>query len=278
MKQYIIRDAAGTHVATHCREDGPDGKRMWWERPDGTLGLGDLKLSELPCYMTELVALGDVDDWVWVVEGERSADALVWVGELALATVTGAASSPKASALAVAAGRKFICWPDNDKAGYTHMTKTGHALLEAGARAVRFIDYQPATVDGTWGKGTDAADVIAPFALNTTPETLLSRQKVALAVLETLVEEWAADLPLMPIPTIRPRTTVPTSGQFGSVSDALIARYGIERAAPGRNVRCPKHDDRQASLSILKDDERAICKSPVCEWSGRGVIASDVLA
>jgi len=51
--RYRIRDASGALVAVHCRQDGPDGKRLWWEQPDGTPGLGGLPTHRLPLYGIE---------------------------------------------------------------------------------------------------------------------------------------------------------------------------------------------------------------------------------
>jgi hypothetical protein len=57
------------------------------------------------------------------------------------------------------------------------------------------------------------------------------------------------------------------------ISAVLIHDWGVERAAPGRTVRCPAHPDRSPSLSIARDDLRAWCHSPGCplEAAGRGV-------
>jgi len=60
---------------------------------------------------------------------------------------------------------------------------------------------------------------------------------------------------------------------------SLLEANGAHRAAPGRTVRCPLHDDRAASLVISKDAERVWCKSPACPaWNdGRG-LGADQLA
>lgn len=59
-----------------------------------------------------------------------------------------------------------------------------------------------------------------------------------------------------------------------SASDLLMALWGVQRAAPGRSVRCPAHDDKMPSLSISHDDQRVFCKAPGCELNnderGRG--------
>jgi len=56
-----------------------------------------------------------------------------------------------------------------------------------------------------------------------------------------------------------------------SITDVLSS-YGVQ-AAPGRSVRCPKHDDSSPSLSISKDNGRAYCFNQDCElWhDGYGV-------
>lgn len=60
----------------------------------------------------------------------------------------------------------------------------------------------------------------------------------------------------------------------GTASDILRSRWGAVDARPGHSIRCVAHDDKVASLSILADDQRAICKSPACPLNnndrGRG--------
>ena len=59
-----------------------------------------------------------------------------------------------------------------------------------------------------------------------------------------------------------------------SASGLLMSLWGVQRAAPGRSTRCPAHDDKIASLSVLPDDERVVCHAPGCllnnEERGRG--------
>jgi hypothetical protein len=260
--EYAIRDAKGVVRAVHVRWDGPDGKRLAWRSPDGRDGLQGAPLAGLPLYGSERVADWPIDNWIVVTEGEKDADALWRCTVPALGTVTGAASAPTPEALAeVAAGRRFVTWPDNDLAGRQHMSIVGANLWRAGAHAVRTFAYDPAVFVG-WPKGTGAADL-----LDGQPPVL------GLEMVRMLLEEYG-------LPTDRPRPqlrTVRTSPrrdnrEWGSVSAALIAAYGVN-AKPGRNARCPMHDDRQASLSVLRDDLRAICKSPECLWSGHGVVA-----
>ena len=108
---YQLRDASGTHVATHVRYDDADGKRMVWELPSGEAGLGGIATADLPLYGID--RLGK-DATVVVVEGEKAADTLIRVGVQAVGTVTGASSTPGQAALAELGGRHVVLWPDND--------------------------------------------------------------------------------------------------------------------------------------------------------------------
>ena len=111
---YQLRDASGTHVATHVRYDDADGKRMVWELPSGEAGLGGIATADLPLYGID--RLGK-DATVVVVEGEKAADTLIRVGVQAVGTVTGASSTPGQAALAELGGRHVVLWPDNDDVG-----------------------------------------------------------------------------------------------------------------------------------------------------------------
>ena len=150
--RYQIRGAGGEVAAVHCREDdGPEGKRLWWEQADGTAGLEGAPLVDLPLYRTE--RLGDWSGLVVVTEGEKAADALVAAGIPALGTVTGAASCPRRQPLAELTGRRVILWPDHDDVGHGHMTRLG-AGLDGIAAAVHLVDWSEAPEHG------DAADYL----------------------------------------------------------------------------------------------------------------------
>jgi hypothetical protein len=274
-RTWAICDAVGDLQAVHHRWD--PGKRLAWslpEAPERVYGLDARRVDSLPLYGSERVAAWPLDAWIIVTEGETDADALTACDVPALATVTGATigkdrvATPTVEALSdVARGRRFVTWPDNDHVGRVHMSAVAVNLYRAGAVDVRGVVYRPASVD--WPAGAGARDLIGGM------EPTLGAYTVT-----WLLEEWT--LPVAkPGPIVatwqypaRVRDLAPRN--FGSVSDALAAR-GITNARPGRTVRCPNHEDRSASLSILRDDQRAICKAASCEWSGRGVIAADVL-
>ena len=68
----------------------------------------------------------------------------------------------------------------------------------------------------------------------------------------------------------------------GSASDILRRLWGVPNARPGHSVRCPAHDDNAPSLSILADDQRALCKAPHCilchDGKGRGTYELTIMA
>lgn len=154
--RYLIRDASGTLVAIHCRQDGRDGKRMWWEQPDGRSGLGGLSIADLPLYGIDRLTGSPT---VILVEGEKAADALRSIGVQAVGTVTGASGTPGAIPLAELTGRSVSLWADNDAVGRSHMQRIAAVLERIGVGSLQWIE-PPTDVPSGW----DAAD--------TDPETI----------------------------------------------------------------------------------------------------------
>jgi hypothetical protein len=152
MTRYGIRDASGALVAVHCRYDGPAGKRMWWEQPDGTPGLGGFSSADLPLYGIDRLTGSPI---VILVEGEKAAEVLLAIGVQAVGTVTGASGTPGAIPLAELTGRRVRPWPDNDGVGRSHMQRIGDALVGIAADDVCWITWPDAPEHG------DAADFIA---------------------------------------------------------------------------------------------------------------------
>lgn len=150
--RYRICDASGALVAMHCRQDGPDGKRMWWEQPDGTSGLGGLSSADLPLYGIDRL---NSSPTVIVVEGEKAAEALLAIGVQAVGTVTGASETPGAISLAELTGRRVHVWPDADDVGRKHMQRVAAGLVGV-ASSVSILE-PPEGVPAGW----DAADAVA---------------------------------------------------------------------------------------------------------------------
>lgn len=142
--------ADGAIVAYHVRLDLlGGGKRMWWERPDGTKGLGGLSLEDFALY-----GAGELPPGVAVVltEGEKARDALTARGGAAVGTMTGSSMTPCDAALRPLLDHPLILWPDNDDAGRKHMLAVAVRLRELGHSDVRLLAWAEAPEHG------DAAD------------------------------------------------------------------------------------------------------------------------
>jgi hypothetical protein len=152
--RYKVRNVEGQIVAVHVRKDGPAGKKMWWEQPDGTSGLKGLPVSALPLYGSEdLDALPD-GTRVTVTEGESARDALHAKGIPTVGTVTGAGETPGNDSLIPLTRLKPVLWADNDEPGHPHMNRIAARLSALGCSTVRIVNWTEAPHKG------DAADAI----------------------------------------------------------------------------------------------------------------------
>ena len=179
LTEFEIRDTAGELVAVHMRFDKPDGtKNMPWKLPDGTRGLGGMKLPDLPLYRSETLPGAAKCTALVLTEGEKAADVLAAAEPtlLVVGTVTGAGEnqpipSPAVLQPAIDTGLPIYLWPDTDTDGADHMQRIGQALTAAGA-APLVIDWKSAPPKGdaaNWALTTDrpswerlAAAAVAP--------------------------------------------------------------------------------------------------------------------
>lgn len=145
---YEVRAAEGRLIATHHREDKPDGTKQVWWRKDGRNGLVGMPLADLPLYGSELLADLDEDELIVVAEGEKARDALQSVGIPAVGTVTGSSSIPGRAALEVLRDRRVALWPDADDPGREHMQRIAKALDGVAAEVLEY----------TWDEAPDKGD------------------------------------------------------------------------------------------------------------------------
>ncbi len=150
--RYELRSADGRLLATHVRLDSPEGKRIWWELPDGCRGLGGMRVEDLPLY--GLDRLGEAEQ-VILVEGEKAAEALIRLGLPAVGTVTGASATPSHQSLQPLAHRAVWIWPDNDNPGRDHMRRIAERLAALGCARIYVVEWPEAP------QGGDAADFVA---------------------------------------------------------------------------------------------------------------------
>ena len=151
--RYPLHDPADAHfIAVHVFErDGNGGKRVWWEQPDGKLGLDGIKTADLPLFGAHM--LPDLPDGaeVLLVEGETPCKALLERGVAAVATVCGAGVTPSDASLQVLSRFTVKLWADNDPLGRDHMVRIA-ARLHALNIPCRIIEWRDAPDKG------DAAD------------------------------------------------------------------------------------------------------------------------
>jgi len=139
--KYEYRDAADTLVAIHKRIDlANGGKEMPWLLPDGTPSRnGRLTAQRLPLYRLPDLLAAPGDERVFLVEGEKAADAARAAGLVAVSPAGGAGQTDFGTALEPLSGRDLVLWPDNDEAGRALMGRVG-AALHGSAASLRVLD------------------------------------------------------------------------------------------------------------------------------------------
>ena len=148
LTRYEVRGVNGDLIAVHVRRDGPKGKKMWWEQPDGTKELNGMPVSELPLFGSEdLAALPDGTQII-VTEGEPARDALRVIGISAVGTVTGAGGTPGNDALRSLVRLNPVLWADNDELGHPHMNRIAARLSALGCSTVVIVDWPEAPLKG----------------------------------------------------------------------------------------------------------------------------------
>lgn len=112
----------------------------------------------LPLYnLQELFA--DTSRKVWVVEGEKCADAVRLAGGLATTSAHGSNAADKTDWTPLA-GRSVIIWPDADKPGADYADKVKQILFADEKTKVNMIDLEMLRIKYLVEDGQDAADLL----------------------------------------------------------------------------------------------------------------------
>ncbi len=162
-KTVAIKHRVETLTAAGSGRRSTD-RRPWWTLPDGSKGLGGLKVRDLPLYGSERLGErepGD-DTPAIIVEGEPAADALLRHNLPALGTVGGSGVTPCDASLGVLVGWQVVLWPDNAEDGIEHMRNIGAALTRMGVRWQMFTpsDLPPKGDAVEWIAGRES---VTPF-------------------------------------------------------------------------------------------------------------------
>jgi len=232
-------------IATHHRQDQPDGsKKVWWSI-DGNNGLGGINTASLPLYAADRLDNANPVEAVVVCEGEKATDALLERGVVAVGTVTGASGIPSDESLKALLGRTVYLWADNDEPGYGHMSRIAKQLFKLGrndVRTVRWVDAPP--------KG-DAADFAGD---NTEIQKLLEAS--------TREEKDEINLPelLNDICNMITKYVVLTPQQADAVALWVIHTWTFEAAETTPYLSITSPEKRSGKTRLLETLERLVRK------------------
>ena len=159
-------DIGNTLIAEHGRFENANGDKTFkWRLPESDWkdGLQGKKLADVPLYNAQLLK-EKPNETVYMVEGEKTADACIKHGLLAMTLPQGASGSlPSREQLTILTGRNVALWPDNDQAGHALM-----ARLQGVLKPIVLSTHYVATPINLPEKG-DAYDY---FQLGGKPEDL----------------------------------------------------------------------------------------------------------
>lgn len=208
---YDYTDANGALLFQACRFTKPDGGKTFRQRRpdpakagDWTYDLNGIEpvLYRLPSII-EAVSLGRT---VYVVEGEKDADALAAAAFPATTSPMGAGKWRESYA-DVLAGANVVILPDNDDPGRAHALQIA-ASLHARNCFVKVVNLPglPAKGDvsdwiGVMGRDFDQMEDVIDKAARWTPDEMEGRHRV----LWRLDELWQNDSIMRPPPPIVPR-------------------------------------------------------------------------
>ncbi|MBK6938800.1 MAG: AAA family ATPase [Planctomycetes bacterium] len=168
----------------HVRISYSDGSKIFrWADPSGAWHSGSLDLDTLPLFATERIREFPDDAVRFVCEGEKSANALLEVGTLALDCWRFGHLSER-QALAVLSGTDVVLWPDNDVPGRKHMAQIASAL-RGKAKSIRFVQWTEAPPKG------DAADCVAKLRSSELDDAAI-RLRIASMIVEDAPAESGA--------------------------------------------------------------------------------------
>jgi 5S rRNA maturation endonuclease (ribonuclease M5) len=148
---YDYTDLAGVLLFQKVRYSP---KSFSQRRPDGRGGW-EWKLGDVaqPLYrLPELIAGKQADRTIFVVEGEKDADALIKAGKVATCNPGGAGKWRQEHTETLAGATEIIVWADKDLPGWRHARTVYHAL-RGRVTAIRVVEAR--------GSGKDAADHLA---------------------------------------------------------------------------------------------------------------------
>lgn len=149
VKTYAYTDAAGALLYEVARFDPKDFRQR---RPDGQGGwIWNLKDTPRVLYRLAEIAAAPAGAVVFVVEGEKDADNVAALGQLATTSPQGAGKWDKLADDSALDGKRVVIVPDKDDPGRKHAAQVAQAL-HGRAAEVRILELP--------GSGKDVSDWI----------------------------------------------------------------------------------------------------------------------
>lgn len=148
--KWDYHDAEGNLIACVYRYDTPDGKefRPWDVKARKTKAPNPRPLYNQPSIKTATD--------VWLVEGEKAAQALIDNGYCATTAMNGAKAPVEKTDWSPLKDKRVWIWPDHDESGFTYAHSVARAIADIGAVGVVILK-PPESSPEKW----DAADAIA---------------------------------------------------------------------------------------------------------------------
>src|ERR1035437_3224694 len=140
VSHWTYRDKEGSTVGYVVRYENNISKkksfRPYFKNIAGMWKAGYSTKDKRPLYNLDKISKASVEDEIWVVEGEKCADALMQLGVLATTSPGGSNGATKADWRPLAS-RRVLIWPDNDPAGQTYAANVFQILTDIGESTLK---------------------------------------------------------------------------------------------------------------------------------------------
>ncbi len=243
---FPYHNSQGEHVASILRWNTSGEKAI---RPIKLDSDGRWRSGQMPSpwYLYRLPELCTSDGRIWIVEGEKSADALARIGLIATTSPHGAKSPEKANWKPLA-GRDVAIWPDNDEPGEVYAAKVAGILQKLNPPAiVRIVRPEGLPPKGDAADWSEQRDAVLPEDLAAELEAMAEATPVA----------PPCEIPLQPYekPSERQRLTPGTlvracdRDNFGSVVRDDGTSITVHFDSPNGNTADVEFDPSQLLLA-----------------------------
>lgn len=154
---WKYRNAVGRPTGMVLRWDKDEGKFFKpVSRVPGGWAIKGMDIPR-PLYRLKELVASSPSTPVFVVEGEKAADAAIMLGLLATTSPHGSNAAAKAD-WSYLSGRHIVLLPDHDAAGHRYAAEVCELALAAGAASIKILDLSKIWAD--LPKGGDIADLV----------------------------------------------------------------------------------------------------------------------